>query len=171
MEDEIGVYIAGGLVLVLLLWVILTWNRLITLRNHVRDGKGMIDVYLLKRWQIIPGLVSLIKGYQVHERTALERMASARTGNFEEQVKLSRCLNNFRIEVEAYPDLKSLEQFEKLMDELKNIEEELRKSRRYYNGSVERLRTFAQRFPNSIVAGIKGKTLPEYFNLDLSDEI
>lgn len=171
MSNEVILYIAAGVVIVFALWFILTWNQLIHLRNHVKDGYALIDVHLLKRWQIIPELVRTIRGYQLHELNALEAMAKARTGSLEEQLALSRCLYGFRIEVEAYPELKSDELFNKLMAELKNIEEELRKSRKYYNGSVERLRTFAQKFPNNIVAGMKGKSMPEYFNLELSDEI
>ncbi len=159
-------------------WWVSTRNALVTLRNKKEEGWATIDVSLKKRYDLIPNLVSTVKGYAAHESGTLEAVIKARnaamtaTGDARMQAEnvLSGTLKSLFALQEAYPNLKADTQFLNLQRNLSSIEDELASARRYYNGIVKELNTKMDVFPSNLVA--KGMHLEKgsYFELDSSEE-
>jgi len=157
------------LLIVIVIWTI--YNRLVQADNQVDEALSMIDVQLKKRFELIPNLVEMVKGYNEYEARVLEEIVAQRSqipeetdskANFDSSI--TGHLRNFRIQVENYPDLKANTQFIKLMDSLSEVEEELAMARRYYNGTVRDLHNKMEVFPNVLFAsrfGLKKKTFYE----------
>lgn len=166
----------GLLVLLPLIWVIGTFNGLIRLRNHCREAWAGIDTELKRRYDLIPRLVEVVKGYAQHERDVLERVVAARaaavasTGSPASQAKdetqLVGAMRNFFGVVERYPDLKANQNFLALQDELVNTEDRIAAARRFYNANVRDFNTRTQVFPANMVAGIFGFQAAEFFEVD-----
>lgn len=163
-------------VLVLIvLWVILSYNRLISLVNKTKEAWSDIDVQLKRRYDLIPNLISTVKGYAFHEKTAFENVTKARAAaigsqNIEEKGKaeniLSGALKSLFAVAEAYPDLKANQNFLALQGELSDTENKIQMSRRYYNGNVRDLNTAIQTFPTNVIAGLFNFSAVEFFQLD-----
>ncbi len=160
-----GMYVFGAVVLALLLWVVLTYNRLVKLRNMVREGWSGIDVQLKRRSTLIPNLVETVKGYVGHERNLLSEIADLRSRSErarhvsekgEIETALSRTLGSLMAVAEGYPDLKAGTNFLELQKELTDIEDQIQMARRYYNGTVRTLNIAIESFPSNIVAGVFG---------------
>ncbi len=163
-------------------WWISTSNKLVRLKNKVEEAWATIDVYLKKRFDLIPNLVETVKGYTKHESETLEKVVSARNiaskaVTSEEKIaaenNLSNSLRTFlNVVSESYPDLKANTNFLDLQNQLKSIEGELEGSRRYYNGTVKSFNTTIEVFPSSIVAQRKGEEYKKrpYFELDSVEE-
>ncbi len=158
----VGIIILAVLVLIVL-WVIGTYNSLIRLRTQVEEGYSTMDVYLKKRFDLIPNLVSTVKGYAKHEAETLEKVIAARnsaysTGDKEGIAKaegqLSSTLKSIFALAESYPDLKANTNFIDLQNSLKSIEDDIANARKYYNGTVKIFNTKIQLFPTSIIAGM-----------------
>ena len=155
-------YIILGIVAALILWLILSYNRLITLRNRAREALSDIDVQLKRRYDLIPNLVEAVKGYMTHERGVLENVTKARaavsqsSGNPIERSKsenmLSDTLKTLFAVAENYPDLKASVNFLELQRELSDTENKIQASRRFYNTTVMDLNTTIQTFPTNIIA-------------------
>jgi len=155
-------YIILGIVVALILWLILSYNRLITLRNRAREALSDIDVQLKRRYDLIPNLVEAVKGYMTHERGVLENVTKARaavsqsSGNPIERSKsenmLSDTLKTLFAVAENYPDLKASVNFLELQRELSDTENKIQASRRFYNTTVMDLNTTIQTFPTNIIA-------------------
>ena len=155
-------YIILGIVAALILWLILSYNRLITLRNRAREALSDIDVQLKRRYDLIPNLVEAVKGYMTHERGVLENVTKARaavsqsSGNPIERAKsenmLSDTLKTLFAVAENYPDLKASVNFLELQRELSDTENKIQASRRFYNTTVMDLNTTIQTFPTNIIA-------------------
>ena len=181
----VGVII-GAVVLVLaiaiLAWWIGTRNEFVRLKNRVEEGMSTIDVYLKKRFDLIPNLVETVKGYAKHESETLEKVVAARNLSMgaktaEEKMAAANGLSSslrtlFTAVSENYPDLKANTNFIDLQQQLKNIEGELESSRRYYNGVVKAFNTKIEVFPASIVGKRMGEdyTKKTYFELDSAEE-
>lgn len=159
MEWYVWVILAF-LVLDLLLLIFL-YNRLIRLRNRMREGWSGIEVQLKRRHDLIPSLVEVVKGFAGHEKEVLENVTRERTAAVDANgaANVSRAEENLAkgvvrlmALVEAYPDLKSDENFRDLMKELVNTEDELQYARRYYNGSVRDLNNAIESIPTNLVA-------------------
>ena len=163
-----------GIGTVLLLGLIVIWsiyNRLVQADNQVDEGLSLIDVQLKKRFELIPNLVEMVKGYNAHEADVLEDIVAKRSqipkeadskANLDGSV--TQQLRNFRIQVESYPDLKANTQFVKLMETLSEVENELAMARRYYNGTVRDLHNKMEVFPNVVFAkrfGLKKRSFYE----------
>jgi len=170
-----GMYVFGAVVLALLLWVALTYNRLVKLRNMVREGWSGIDVQLKRRSTLIPNLVETVKGYVGHERNLLSEIADLRSRSErarhvsekgEIETALSRTLGSLMAVAEGYPDLKAGTNFLELQKELTDIEDQIQMARRYYNGTVRNLNIAIESFPSNIVAGVFGFAQAEFFALD-----
>lgn len=160
----IGIAI-GGIVLLsvvaVVLWWISAYNKLIRLRNNVEEAYSTMDVYMKKRYDLIPNLVETVKGFAKHETEALEKVMRARydsmnAGTIEEKNKAENVLTGtlktlFSI-TENYPDLKANQNFMDLQASLKNLEGEIATSRRYYNGCVKTYNVRREVFPSNIVA-------------------
>ena len=147
---------------VLVFFVVGVYNALVSLRNKVREGWSDIDTQLKRRWDIIPNLVSTVKGYVTHEKDTLENVTKMRTAAMEaknpedraaKENILSETLKSLFAVAENYPDLKANQNFLDLQQTLREVEEHLQMSRRYYNGTVRDFNTKLETFPNNLIAG------------------
>ena len=152
--------IIAGIVIVLL-WIITSYNRLVRLMNQAKEAWADIEVQLKRRYDLIPNLVNTVKGYASHESTAFEKVSTARTaamsaGNPDARSKaegeLSGTLKSLFAVAEAYPDLKANTNFLELQRELSDTENKIQASRRFYNGTVRDLNIAIQSFPSSVIA-------------------
>lgn len=170
-----GLWIALGVVVVVLLWAVIAYNRLVSLRNRVREAWSGIDVQLTRRADLIPNLVETVRGYRIHEQEVLENVTAARAGlmaakgpeaSARAENILEQALGRLFAVAEAYPDLKANENFLALQQELSTLEEEVAFSRRFYNALVQELNTAIQQVPTVIVARSFGFTEEEFFQAD-----
>ncbi len=150
------------LALVVGIWIMATYNSLTRMSNDVDEAFSTMDVYLKKRYDLIPNLVETVKGYVKHEKETLENVMKARynamnaVGTNDQVAKenvLSSTLKSLFKVTENYPDLKADKNFSQLMHELRSVEDEIVNARKYYNGTVKRYNNKREVFPNSIVAG------------------
>jgi len=165
----------AAVILLPLLYVILTYNTLVALRNHIRDAWGNIDTELKRRYDLIPNLVATVKGYAAHEKETFERVTQLRTqcmaseGAVQKQVvdenQLVDALQKMLAVVENYPQLKSDRNFLKLQQELVNTEDRIQAARRFFNGNVRDYRNKCETFPSSIIASSFGFQPQDYFNV------
>lgn len=156
--------ILGVLVLltaIVVSWIISVYNGLIRLRNNAEEGYSTMDIYMKKRYDLIPNLVETVKGYASHEKDALERVMQARyscmsANSPEEKAKsenmLTGTLKSLFAVTESYPDLKANQNFVELQNSLTSIESEIANSRKYYNGCVKMLNNKIEVFPSNLVA-------------------
>lgn len=175
----IGIVVAVVVVLAVVIWAIATRNKLVSLENQTDAAFHGIDVYLKKRYDLIPNIVETVKGYAKHESETLERVVNARNIAYratttEEKIKaeneLSSSLRGLRMTVERYPELKANTGFLDLQNQLKAIENELANARKYFNATVEQFNTKIRLFPTSIISSIMHfKKLP-YFELESEEE-
>lgn len=161
----------GILIAILILFVWHTYNSLVQLRNKVKEAFSTMDVYLKKRYDLIPNLVDIVKGYAQHESDTLQDVTKMRVNApqgdlnaaIDGEMKIGDALKSLLVVVEKYPDLKANTNFLDLQERLSKMEEEIAFSRRYYNGSVREYNNSCQMFPLNLVAGIFGfKSLPMY---------
>lgn len=169
------VAIVVGVVVLLLLYVVLTYNGLVRLRNRVDAAWAQIDVQLKRRYDLIPNLVETVKGYAAHERQTLEAVVEARNAGLNAQGPaqqaqaenvLTGALRSLFAVAEAYPELKANENFLNLQEELTGTEGRISYARQFYNDTVQRLNTKIQQFPANVLAGAFGFTEREYFEVD-----
>jgi LemA protein len=174
-----GIYVPAAIILIVVLGVVLTYNRLVKLRNMVKEGWSDIDVQLKRRAELIPNLVETVKGYAGHERNLLTEIVYLRSRSLQAQgigekgeieTALSRSLGRLMAVVEGYPDLKAGRNFLELQKELVDIEDQIQMARRYYNGTVRNLNTAVESFPSNIVAKLFTFVQAEFFALDDADE-
>jgi LemA protein len=145
------------------LFIVLVYNRLVSLRNLAREAWSGIDVQLKKRHELIPRLVDVVKGYASHEQNLLTHITELRNLATKEndlkaqekvQIGIAQDLGKLFVIVENYPELKANENFAQLQIEISKVEHDLQRARRYYNGSVRDLNTKIQQFPSNIIASI-----------------
>lgn len=155
--------------------IIWMYNGLIRVRNRVEEAWSDIDVQLKRRYDLIPNLISTVKGYAAHEKTLFESVTEARTramsaGTADEKAKaenmLSGTLKSLFAVAENYPDLKANQNFLELQRELTDTEDKIQASRRFYNGNVRDLNTKIEVFPTNIMAGMMGMKQREYFEME-----
>ena len=163
-------------VLVLLvLYVVKTYNSLVVSRNKVRDQFSQIDVQLKKRFDLIPNLVETVKGYAKHESETLESVIQARNNyanaktdaeKLEASKDMSRGVMNIMALAESYPDLKANTNFVDLQNQLKDVEEKISYARQFYNDSVLMYNNKVEMVPSNIVASIFGFKKESFFEAD-----
>ena len=163
-------------VLVLLvLYVVRTYNSLVVSRNKVRDQFSQIDVQLKKRFDLIPNLVETVKGYAKHESETLESVIQARNNyanaktdaeKLEASKDMSRGVMNIMALAESYPDLKANTNFVDLQNQLKDVEEKISYARQFYNDSVLMYNNKVEMIPSNIVASIFGFKKETFFEAD-----
>jgi LemA protein len=153
------------------------YNRLVTLRQRVREAWSDIDVQLKRRYDLIPNLVETVKGYAAHEKTVFENVTQARanaiaagaTGSPEQRAQaenvLTGALRSVFAVAEAYPQLQASQNFRDLQENLTATEDKIAFARRFYNGNVRDYNTGLQTFPTNILAGMFGFTAEQYFEL------
>lgn len=163
----------GLVVLVLVSWFVLTYNNLVGLSTKVKEGFSTIDVFLKKRYDLIPNLVAVVKKYASHEQETLEKVVAMRgmalSGSIDDVSKvegeLTQALGRLLMITENYPDLKADGQFLNLQKDLQNIESEIEKSRRYYNGVVSKYNIDIKKIPACIVASLCNFREEKFFEL------
>lgn len=168
-------YLLLAVVVVLALWAMGVYNSLITIRNKVEEAFSTMDVYLVKRYDLIPNLVETVKGYAKHESGTLEAVIAARnaaqsSGSIEDKIAnenvLTGTLSKLFALTEAYPDLKANAGFLDLQSQLKSLEEDVANARKYYNGAVRQYNTQIQVFPTNILAGMFKFTKKPLFEVE-----
>lgn len=156
------------------LYVIALFNSLVNLRNRVSEAWSDIDVQLKRRYDLIPNLISTVKGYAAHESGVFERVTAARAaamqaGSAADKAQaenmLSDTLKSLFAVAEAYPDLKANQNFLELQRELSDTENKIQAARRFYNGNVLSLNNKIDMFPSNIIAGMFGFAKREFFEV------
>lgn len=163
---------------VILLVLVIIYNRFVSLINRAKEAWADIDVQLKRRYDLIPNLVNTVKGYAAHEAGTFEKITAARTqamqaGSLADKGKaedaLSGTLKSLFAVAENYPDLKANQNFLSLQSELSDTENKIQAARRFYNGNVRDLNTSLQSFPSNIVAKFFSFSPMEFFQLDAAD--
>ena len=169
-----GILVFIGVLLVIVIFFIVAYNKGIKLRNYVREAFSTMDVYMKKRWDLIPNLVETVKGYAGHEKGLLEKITQLRNANYstmsdaqklETNSELANVLTKFMAVVENYPDLKANQNFMQLSNELSSIESDIANSRKYYNGTVRMLNTYLEVFPTNIIGSMFGIQKEKMFEI------
>lgn len=160
-----ALWIILGIVALIAIWLMATYNNLVGLRNNRESAFANVDVQLQQRYDLIPNLVNTVKGYATHEKELLESVTRARSAamsatgidqKVEAENQLSAALQGLKVQLEAYPDLKANQNFLQLQSELADIENKLAATRRFFNSTTKELNTSIQSFPANLVAGMFG---------------
>ncbi|MBR3521631.1 MAG: LemA family protein [Prevotella sp.] len=163
-----------GVVVVIALWAVSVYNGLVKLRNNRENAFANIDVQLQQRYDLVPQLVSTVKGYATHEKELLERITAARSAcmsatSVNDKIaadnQLTSALAGLKVSVEAYPDLKANQNFMQLQTELADIENKLASVRRFFNSATKELNNGIQTFPANVLAGMFGFTTQPMFEV------
>jgi len=171
----ITVIVVAAIVLILVVWLVATYNKLVRLRVSAEEGGSEIEVQLKRRHDLIPNLVETVKGYATHEKGVFEEVTEARTSaqsaqGMEAQGQaegaLSQALGRLFAVAEAYPDLKASANFLSLQSELTATEDRISAARRFYNSTVKALNTACQTIPTKFVAPIAKVEEREFFEID-----
>ncbi len=155
------ILIVVGILVLIVIWVISLYNKLVRLRNRRENAFADIDVQLKQRHDLVPQLVETVKGYATHEKELLMRVTEARTaamnagtidGKIAAEQQLTAALQGLKISVEAYPDLKANQNFLQLQGELSDIENKLAAARRFFNGATTEYNNSVESFPGNLIA-------------------
>lgn len=170
-----AVLIIIGVLVLIVLYAVSIYNRLVKLKNLVQEAWSSIDVILKKRHDLIPNLVETVKGYATHEKETLENVTKARNlaagantveGKEAAEKSLNQAMVNLFAVAEQYPDLKANANFQQLQAELSSIENDIEKSRRYYNGTARENNTLVESFPSNVIANMYKFEKAKFFELD-----
>lgn len=165
-------YIIIGVVVLLTLWLLITYNSLVTLRNRVREAWSQIDVQLKRRSALIPNLVEAVKGYAKHEKSVFENVTKARSALVNAKSlsqkaaandMLTGALKSLFAVAEAYPNLRASENFKQLQEELSDTETKVAASRQFYNTNVLDLNNSLETVPSSFIGQMFGFQKEEFF--------
>ena len=167
-----GIYILA-IIGIIVIYIFVLYNSFVKLNNKVKEAFSTMDVYLKKRWDLIPNIVETVKGYAKHEKDTLKEIINLRNGSYNQMSvddkiktneKLTAGINKIMALAEAYPDLKANENFKNLSNQLVKVEDDIANSRKYYNGLVRMYNNKVEMFPSTILAhilGYKTKTMFE----------
>ena len=165
-------YIIIGVIAFILVIVFISYNSFVKLNNKVKEAFATMDVYLKKRWDLIPNLVETVKGYAKHEKDTLEEVIKLRSGDYdimtsEEKIsantKITKGISRIMALAESYPNLKANENFSNLAKELTKTEDEIAQSRKYYNAIVRLFNNKVEMFPSNIMAKVFGFSTKSMF--------
>lgn len=166
----------GVPILIFIVWFVASYNRLVGLRNMIAESWSDIDTELKRRYDLIPNLVSTVKGYAAHEQSVLEAVTKARTqaaastGSPDSQAKdenqLVHALRQMLVVVESYPQLKADRNFLELQKELVNTEDRLQAARRFFNGNTREYNVLVETFPTNLIAQAFGFTRKDFFEIE-----
>ena len=175
------IWVVVAIAVIVVLWLVFTYNNLVQQRNRTQEAWSEIDVELKRRHDLIPNLVNTVQGYMGHERGTLEAVTNARaaavaagaTGDPSKigpaENMLSQSLRSLFAVSENYPDLKAISAFTNLQETLTATEDKIEFSRRFYNGNVRDYNTALQTLPTSLVAGMLGFKPFAFFQADAAD--
>jgi LemA protein len=179
MTALIVVAVIAALVLLVALWFIVTYNRLVRQRNHVQDAWAQVEVQLKRRYDLVPNLVETVKGYAAHESQTLEAVTQARASAVNAQNPAERAagdnaltgaLRSLFAVSESYPDLKANQNFLSLQQQLEETESRISYSRQYYNDAVLGLNNAVSTFPSALVASTAHIGRAEFFQTGPGEE-
>ena len=174
----IALWIVLGIVVLLLLFGIVSYNRFVSQRQGIRDAFANIDTELRRRYDLIPNLVESVRGYATHERETFEAVTAARAAAIQAQGPeqqgqaenmLTQALRGLFAVAEAYPQLQASENFQALQAELANTEDRIQVSRRFYNANVREFNERVQSFPSNVIASMFKFREEPYFEIDEAD--
>ncbi len=169
-----AIYIIGAIVLLSVVFIIVSYNSLVQLRQRVQNAWSQVDVQLKRRYDLIPNLVNAVKGYATHEKETLENVTNARnmamgagrvTDQANAEAVLSGTLKTLFAVAENYPELKANTNFLSLQQELSDTESKIAFSRQFYNDTVQKFNTKIELFPINLIAGMLGFAMVNYFTL------
>ncbi len=167
-----------GLLAIVLIWIVIVYNKFISLRNRTKESWSDIEVQLKRRYDLIPNLVNSVKGYATHESTAFEKVTQARAAamsaktmgdHSKSEAMLGQAMTGLFGIAEAYPELKANTNFIELQRELSDTENKIQAARRFYNTNVRDLNTSVEQFPGNIIAGMFGFKGTEFFDIPDND--
>ena len=173
------IWIIIAIIIVLAIAFVGMYNSFIKLKNSCEEAFSTMDVYMKKRFDLIPNLVETVKGYAAHEKETLEKVMAARNGvqsaaTVEEKMAqenvLTGTLNSLFAVAEAYPDLKANTNFLDLQDQLNSVEEDIANARKYYNAVVKQFNTKCEMFPSNIIASMFHFERKPMFEVDSAEE-
>jgi LemA protein len=174
---SVGWIIVLAIVVIVVLFLVVTYNRLVTLRQRVKEAFSDIEVQLKRRHDLIPNLVETVKGYAAHERGVFDEVTQARAGAIAAGARgpqqqaaaedmLTGALRSLFAVAEAYPQLQAVQEFKDLSENLRDTEDKIQFARRFYNSQVRDYNTALQTFPTVLLARTLGFTPSEYFEVD-----
>jgi len=174
---SLGWLIVLAIVVIVVVFLALTYNRLVTLRQRVKEAFSDIDVQLKRRHDLIPNLVETVKGYAAHERGVFDEVTQARAGAIAAGAQgpqqraaaedmLTGALRSLFAVAEAYPQLQAVQEYKDLSENLRDTEDKIQFARRFYNGQVRDYNTALQTFPTVVLAGAMGFASSEYFEVE-----
>ena len=172
------IYILIGITIVLLIYIFVLYNSFVKLDNKVNEAFSTMDVYLKKRWDLIPNIVEVVKGYSKHEKNTLEELVSLRNKTYDnmsnnEKIKTNESISNdiskIMVLAESYPELKASENFINLSKNLTKVEDEIANSRKYYNAVVRMFNNKVSMFPSNICAKIFGYKEKDMFEANSNE--
>ena len=158
----IGIIIAV-VVVILAFWLISAYNNFVKMKNKIEEAFATMDVYLKKRWDLVPNLVNTVKGYAEHEKSTFDAITKLRSKSYDsmsanEKVETNQALGGMLgtliATAEAYPELKANQNFLELQKNLNELENDIADSRKYYNGCVRQMNTAVESFPSNIITGM-----------------
>jgi LemA protein len=178
---SLGWVVLLAIVVIVVLFLVLTYNRLVQLRQRVKEAFSDIDVQLKRRHDLIPNLVETVKGYAAHERGVFDEVTQARAGAIAAGAQgpqqraaaedmLTGALRSLFAVAEAYPQLQAVQEFKDLSENLRDTEDKIQYSRRFYNGQVRDYNTALQTFPTVLLAGAMGFTASQYFEVESASD-
>jgi LemA protein len=174
----IWLWIVLGLVVLLLLFGVVAYNRFVSQRQQIKDAYANIDTELRRRYDLIPNLVESVRGYAQHERATFEEVTRARAAAIEAQGPaqqaqaenvLTSALRSLFAVAESYPELRASENFQALQAELSNTEDRIQVSRRFYNANVREYNERVQSVPSNVIASTFGFKEEEFFEIEEAD--
>ncbi len=167
------IYIIVAIIALMVIYLLVCYNSFVKLNNQVKEAFSTMDVYLKKRWDLIPNVVEIVKGYAKHEEEALKEIVNLRNVPYEKMNdstkvdvnnKISQRLGKIMAIVENYPELKANESFKDLSKQLVQVEDDIANARKYYNGAVRVYNNKIEMFPSNVFAklfGYKSKAMFE----------
>lgn len=168
-----------AIIILIIIYIVITINKFIKLNNKVKEAFSTMDVYLKKRWDLIPNLVEIVKGYANYEKQTLEEIAQLRASTYdnlsnENKLKSNEGLNKnitkIMALVEVYPELKANENFKDLSKQLTKVEEDIANSRKYYNAIVRNFNNKVEMFPSNILAKLLKYKTYRMFEADRNEK-
>ena len=173
------IWIILAIIILIIIYAFILYNNFISLDNKVKEAFSTMDVYLKKRWDLIPNLVETVKGYAKYEEETLTRVTKLRNTVYNKMTNDEKIINNEELSSdvskimalkEAYPELKANENFIDLSNKLTKIEDDIANARKYYNGTVRIYNNKVQMFPNNIFAKIFNYKTKRMFEASLEDK-
>ena len=172
------IYVIGIILLILVIYIFIMYNTFVKADNKVKEAFSTMDVYMKKRWDLIPNLVETVKGYANYEKKTLEEVTELRNLNYNSMSpkeklqtgqKVNEVISKLMLLSENYPELKASENFIKLSNELTQIENDIANSRKYYNGTVRQFNNTIEIVPNNIFAKMFGYNSKKWFEATESE--